>query len=363
MRKTRTREKYRVVYTDHQRLELEKEFHYNRYITIRRKSELAANLRLSERQVKIWFQNRRAKERKLMKKKLTHFDGSSSLGSLQSDSGSRDTNIDPGSILGTAMYVSSLLEKEPSMYPGPARANNSLPVQNFVSAPAYSDYMGYHPVAALDSHGQPAPAWGSHYGPQREDWGAYGPGPSSAAPAAHINGSSPGQGSYSSADYSSLHPAAAAAPLPPVDTIHAQQISPNSQRHSSYEWMRKTVQTNTAGKTRTKEKYRVVYTDHQRLELEKEFHCNRYITIRRKSELAANLGLSERQVKIWFQNRRAKERKMIKKKISQFDGSGGSAQSDSGSLSPNELSNSLFPPPHAINGLQPNDIHQVIVSE
>lgn len=38
-------------------------------------------------QVKIWFQNRRAKERKLMKKKMTHFDGSS-LGSLQSDSGS-----------------------------------------------------------------------------------------------------------------------------------------------------------------------------------------------------------------------------------------------------------------------------------
>ncbi|NXC95440.1 CDX4 protein, partial [Certhia familiaris] len=262
------------------------------------------------------------------------------------------------------MYVSSLLEKEPSMYPGPARASNNLPVQNFVSAPAYSDYMGYHPVPALDTHGQPAPAWGSHYGPQREDWGAYGPGPSSAVPAAHINGSSPGQGSYSSADYSSLHPAAAAAAgLPPVDTINAQQISPNSQRHSSYEWMRKTVQTNTAGKTRTKEKYRVVYTDHQRLELEKEFHCNRYITIRRKSELAANLGLSERQVKIWFQNRRAKERKMIKKKISQFDGSGGSAQSDSGSLSPNELSNSLFPPPHGINGLQPNDIHQVIVSE
>lgn len=50
------------------------------------------------------------------------------------------------------------------------------------------------------------------------------------------------------------------------------------------------------GKTRTKEKYRVVYTDHQRLELEKEFHFNRYITIRRKSELAVNLGLSERQV-------------------------------------------------------------------
>lgn len=40
----------------------------------------------------------------------------------------------------------------------------------------------------------------------------------------------------------------------------------------------------------------MVYTDHQRLELEKEFHYSRYITIRRKSELAANLGLTERQV-------------------------------------------------------------------
>lgn len=57
----------------------------------------------------------------------------------------------------------------------------------------------------------------------------------------------------------------------------------------------------------------MVYTDHQRVELEKEFYYSRYITIRRKAELATNLGLSERQVKIWFQNRRAKERKQVKK--------------------------------------------------
>ncbi|KAJ8976703.1 hypothetical protein NQ317_005921 [Molorchus minor] len=68
------------------------------------------------------------------------------------------------------------------------------------------------------------------------------------------------------------------------------------------------------GRTRTKDKYRIVYTDHQRVELEKEFYYNRYITIRRKAELASALGLSERQVKIWFQNRRAKERKQVKKK-------------------------------------------------
>ena len=51
-----------------------------------------------------------------------------------------------------------------------------------------------------------------------------------------------------------------------------------------------------AGRTRTKDKYRVVYSDHQRLELEKEFHYSRYITIRRKAELAQVLSLSERQV-------------------------------------------------------------------
>ena len=66
-------------------------------------------------------------------------------------------------------------------------------------------------------------------------------------------------------------------------------------------------------RTRTKKKYRVVFSYHQRLELEKEFHYSRYITIHRMAELAQALSLSKRQVKIWFQNRRAEERKQMKK--------------------------------------------------
>ncbi|XP_061165438.1 homeobox protein CDX-1-like [Saccostrea echinata] len=91
----------------------------------------------------------------------------------------------------------------------------------------------------------------------------------------------------------------------------------NKQLRPPYDWMKKTSYAPSGpipGKTRTKDKYRVVYSDHQRLELEKEFHYSRYITIRRKAELAQNLALSERQVKIWFQNRRAKERKQNKKR-------------------------------------------------
>lgn len=41
----------------------------------------------------------------------------------------------------------------------------------------------------------------------------------------------------------------------------------------------------------------MVYTDKQRLELEKEFQSNRYITTLRKAELSMALGLSERQVR------------------------------------------------------------------
>ncbi|KAK8788705.1 hypothetical protein V5799_021517 [Amblyomma americanum] len=104
-------------------------------------------------------------------------------------------------------------------------------------------------------------------------------------------------------------------PSPGLQQAAANVVARPTPARSPFEWMMKPsyqVQPN-PGKTRTKDKYRVVYSDHQRLELEKEFHYSRYITIRRKAELAAVLGLSERQVKIWFQNRRAKERKQAKK--------------------------------------------------
>ncbi|CAO1314465.1 unnamed protein product [Diamesa serratosioi] len=221
--KTRTKDKYRVVYTDHQRLELEKDFHYTRYITIRRKTELAQTLALSERQVKIWFQNRRAKDRKVKKK---------------GDMGLYPHHLPP-----------------PPM--PPSSMNQSPNAQHQL----YSiKYLPSPPIT--------------------------------------VSGS----------DMSS--PGAPNGPLSP----HNNTNRPTPVK-SPYEWMKKTSYQNqpNPGKTRTKDKYRVVYTDHQRLELEKEFHYTRYITIRRKSELAQSLTLSERQVKIWFQNRRAKDRKQKKK--------------------------------------------------
>lgn len=88
--------------------------------------------------------------------------------------------------------------------------------------------------------------------------------------------------------------------------LDEDDLSQSSSKYNDTETSEKTNEDDEESSRSSRRRKRTAFTSSQLLELEKEFIAKKYLSLNERSDIARLLNLSEMQIKIWFQNRRAK---------------------------------------------------------